>query len=217
MRCKNCNVEIACKSSVCPLCHKPLVSDGEVPFPTPATKKILMGKFSLAYLVIAVIANIVCITLNFVLTPKVLWCVPVLVSFIYVFYFVSVTVLAKRGFHKRILGQALILTAVFAAIKLAIGGNHWIFISWLPAVYLVSDLLMLIFIFKKKNEASKYIATLLLLCIFGAIPCISAYVFDLSVKLPSIIATSVSAAIFIICLIVCRKTIIHELKKVFNL
>ena len=167
MRCKNCNVEIACKSSVCPLCHKPLASDGEVPFPTPATKKILMGKFSLAYLVIAVIANIVCITLNFVLTPKVLWCVPVLVSFIYVYYFVSVTVLAKRGFHKRILGQALILTAIFAAIKLAIGGNHWIFISWLPAVYLVSDLLMLIFIFKKKNEASKYIATLLLLCIFS--------------------------------------------------
>ena len=129
MRCKNCNVEIACKSSVCPLCHKPLASDGEVPFPTPATKKILMGKFSLAYLVIAVIANIVCITLNFVLTPKILWCVPVLVLFIYVYYFVSVTVLAKRGFHKRILGQALILTAIFAAIKLAIGGNHWIFIN----------------------------------------------------------------------------------------
>lgn len=217
MRCKNCNVEVACKSTVCPLCHAPLVSEGEVPFPTPAVKRIILGKFSLAYIVLAVIVNVICITLNFIFTPTKLWFVAVLVSFIYVYYFINVTVAAKRGFHKRILGQALVLTAIFAVIKLAVGGNHWIFISWLPAIYLASDALMLIFIFKKRNEASKYIATLLLLCVFGVIPCVSAYVFDLSVKLPSIIATCVSAAIFLITVIVCRKTVADELKKVFHL
>ncbi len=217
MRCKNCNVEIACKSTVCPLCHAPLVSDGEVPFPTPAVKRILLGKFSVAFIALGVIVNIICIALNFIFTPKVLWFVPVFVSFIYVYYFVNVTVAAKRGFHKRILGQVLILTVMFAVIKLAVGGNHWIFITWLPAIYLASDILMLIFIFKKHNESSKYIATLLLLCIFGVIPCISAYVFDLSVKLPSIIATSVSLLILVVALIVCRKTIADELKKVFHL
>lgn len=217
MRCEKCNVEIGCKADVCPLCHTPVKSDGEVAFPTPATKRIIIEKLKFAYIIVAIIVNIITVTLNFVLDRNTLWCFPVLISFIYVYYFISVTVVAKRGLHKRILGQTLMLTVVFAVIKLAIGGNHWIFITWLPAVYIISDIIMLIFVFKKKQESSKYIATLLLLCLFGAIPCISAYAFKLSVKIPSIVATSFSALIFVVTLCTHFKMIKQELKKVFHL
>ncbi len=217
MRCEKCNVEIGCKADVCPLCHTPLKSDGEVAFPTPATKRIIIGKFKLAYLIFAVIVNVITITLNFVLDPRRLWCFPVLISFIYVYFFISVTFVAKRGLHKQILGQTLMLTVVFAVIKLAVGGNHWIFISWLPAVYIVSDVLMLIFVFKKKQESSKYIATLLLLCLLGGIPCACAYVFDLSVKIPCIVATAFSGLIFIATICTHFTMIKQELKKVFHL
>lgn len=217
MRCEKCNVEIGCKADVCPLCHTPLSSSGEVAFPTPDTKRIIVGKLKLIYIICAVVVNIVTVTLNFVLDPNPLWCFPVLVCSVYVYYFISVTVVAKRGTDKKILGQALMLTVVFAVIKLTIGGNHWIFISWLPAVYMASDIIMLIFVFKKKTEASKYIATLLLLCLFGAIPCVSAYVFDLSVKIPSIVATSLSGLIFVVTVCTNFKTIKLELKKIFHL
>lgn len=217
MRCDRCGVDVACKTNVCPLCHRPLVCDGETAFPVPESKRIFLNKFSLAFKIAATAASIVCLALNFALTPEILWSFPVIMCFVYVYYFVCVTILAKKGFHKRILGQTLVLTLIFAAVKLAIPLNHWIYIAWLPAVYVASDALMLIFIFKNRAEASKYVATLLLLCILGVIPLICAYAFDLSEKIPSIVATALSALIFVVAAIAYRKVIRDELIKIFNL
>jgi hypothetical protein len=217
MRCENCGADIKCKAAKCPLCHAPMNCDGETPFPAPKIKVYVHAKLSLYYLVFAAAVNAFCFVVNFLTDTSFLWCVMVLVCFVYLYYFVRVTVMTQRGFHKRIIGQTLILTAIFAIIRLTVRGNYWIYITWLPIVYFVSDVLMFVFVVLKGNEAPKYIATMMLLCILGCIPTISAYVFDLSVKWPSVAATSVSGLMLIATLIVYRKNILGELKKVFHL
>lgn len=216
MRCEKCNVEITCKTEVCPLCHSPLHSEGEVAFPVPSAKKVFPKKFLLVYFLIALVANIVCITVNLVIGTKSLWCIEVLVSSIYLYHFINVTVISRPRWHKNVLGQMIVLTVLFVIVRLTIGGNHWIFITWLPALYMASDILMIIFMVKQGAEAPKYLATFLFICLLGVIPTISAYAFDLSVKIPSIVATCLSGALFLSSLFIWRKNILHELKKAFH-
>ena len=217
MRCNNCNVEITCQADVCPLCHSKLNSSGETPFPKANPKKLRISLYKKIYIIIGFLITVTCVSVNLTLSPSFLWSLTVPIGFIYFYYLVSVTILTQHGFHKRILGQAVILSVVFIIIRLIVGGNHWMFIVWLPAVYVVSDILMCIFIAKKGKESPKYIMTLLLLCIFGIMPVVCAYIFDLSIKIVAIASTSFSIFIFILTCIIWRRTLIHELKKVFHI
>ena len=219
MRCNNCNVEIACKTNICPLCHKKLSSNTneEIPFPKANVKKLRLPLYKKIYIIIALIATIACAIVNSVFNPKFLWSLTVPIGFIYLYYLISVTILTQHGFHKRILGQAVMLSVIFILIRLIVGGNHWMFIVWLPAVYVVSDILMCIFIAKKGKESPKYIMTLLLLCIFGILPIVCAFIFNLKVKAVAIAVSSFNVLLFILTCIIWHKTLLHEMKKVFHI
>ena len=216
MRCEKCNVEITCKADRCPLCHTPLRSQGEVAFPKPDTRRAHPGKFTLIYLIVAVVVNAICITLNVYFGTKFLWSVMVLVVSVYVYHFINIVLITKPRWHRNVLGQILILTAIFIVIRLTIGGNHWIFIAWLPALYMASDILMIVFMIKQGRESPKYIAMFLFICLLGVVPTICAYAFDLSVKIPSIVATCVGGVMFVSAIIIWRKTILYELSKAFH-
>lgn len=216
MRCEKCNVEITCKANHCPLCHTPLRSTGEVAFPVSKPKRPLPTKFTLVYVIVAAIVNAVCITLNLMMGTKFLWCVMVLIVSVYVLHFINLVLISRPRWHRSVLGQILILTIIFIIIRLTVGGNHWIFIAWLPALYMASDILMVIFMIRQGLEAPKYLAVFLFICLLGIVPTICAYAFDLSVKIPSIVATCVGGALFIAAGIYWRKTILYELSKAFH-
>lgn len=219
MYCKKCEVNIPCKTTVCPLCHSSLSCDGsneELSFPSPSIKKLRLPLFKKIYLITTALIGILSLILNLTINPSFLWSVMVIVALTYAYYLVSVTIFSQRGFHKRVLGQTLILTIIFFILKLVVGGNHWIFIAWLPAIFTSAEFILCIFIIKNRIESNKYVMTLILLCIFGFIPIICAYSFDLSVKLPSIISGGLSGFIIVIACITQRKKLLSEIKKVFH-
>lgn len=221
MYCKKCNVNIPCKTEVCPLCHSSLVditpSDEEFAFPAPNVKKLRLPLFKKIYLALTALICVLSLSLNLALNPTFMWSVIIIVVLTYVYYFVSVTVFSRRGFHKRILGQTLILSLMFIILKLVVGGNHWIFIAWLPAVFTSAEIILCAFIIRNRTESPKYIMTLILLCVFGFLPIICAYVFDLSVKLPSVISSALSGLIIVLSCVAQRKTLLSEIKKVFHI
>lgn len=223
MYCEHCKVNIECKADRCPLCGQQIVGDKEsflAPqqvFPTPKVSKRISTKFSLVYTIISVLATLICIIINFVTNPNFMWSIMVMVCLIYVYYLVRFTFISQGKFNARVLGQALMLTIVFFCVRWFVGGNHWIFITWLPLVYFVSEVLLGAYMIIYKQRARKNIITLITLSIMGVVPTIVAYALNLDVKWPSIAVTAFSLALIVVILILGRKLIIGELKRYFHL
>lgn len=221
MYCEHCGVKIDCPAEKCPLCHKPLKSDEktkkEAIFPKAKIKRRRPDKFTVDFFLCVAVIIIVCIALNLVYTPEFLWSTIVLVCLVYVFYCVRFTFIAQKNFNAKIFGQAVSLTALFVAVRLIVGGNHFIFITWLPIVYLLSDVLLLAYIIINKREARKKIISIIEIGVLGVIPVSAAYIFDLSVKWPSIAVSALSIALVLGTLIFGRKHILGELKRFFHI
>lgn len=219
MYCKKCNVNVNCLTDHCPLCHEPIEADKELDraFPIPKVDKRLHTKFSLIYTILASLVVIACIIANIFTNPEFMWSVMVLICLSYIYYLVRFTFISQGHFTARVFGQAVALTILLFSVRRIFGGNDWIFITWLPIVYFVSEVLLSIYMLINKKRARKYIISLLALSILGIIPVAVAYVLDVSVKWPSIAVTAVSVATIIVSLIMGRKIIVGELKRYFHL
>lgn len=220
MYCEKCKVNIDCKADVCPLCHRPLTVGEpvtELAYKNGKIRKQRLDIFSKIYLSCAFIATVVCIIVNVLNNYEYMWSMIVMVGLSYVYYCIRFTFLAQGNFNGRIFGQTIAQTLVFIAVRVTVGGNHFIFITWLPIVYFISELLLCVYIALNWREARKKMMSLVVLGILGIIPVCSAYIMDLSVKLPSIIASAFSVAVILVTLIAGRKHIIGELKRYFHL
>ncbi len=219
MYCEHCKVKVGCQSDHCPLCKQKLdvCAECEQVFPTPKVYKRLSTKFSFIYTIIIALITLTCLTINILTNPDFMWSIIVLVCLVYVFYLVRFTFISQGRFNARVFGQALMLTVVFFCVRFFVGGNHWIFITWLPLVYFVSELLLAAYMITNKHRARKNIITLITLSIMGVVPTIVAFGLDIAVKWPSIAVTSFSLALILFSLILGRKIIIGELKRYFHL
>lgn len=219
MYCKNCKVTVHGDKTVCPLCKSPLCGEPEAPlFAKPELKKIKLKYFNYAFVIVMVLVNIACLVVNLLLDTSFLWSVMVVISSVYAYFALNFTVFTQNGMHKRILGQTIFLTVMIGFIRIFVDGNNWIYITWLPVVYVASDLSMLTLLIIKKSASFRYVPVFLLIAIFGAIiPVAAAYGFNLSVKWPAIAASCVNAFLLLALPVVYRKTIFKELKKTFHL
>ncbi len=219
MYCKRCKVSVNCQTDHCPLCHEPIEVDKVIDraFPVPKVDKRLRTKFSFIYTVLAAVVVIACIIANIFTNPYFMWSVMVLVSLTYIYYLVRFTFISQGHFTARVFGQTVAVTLLLFSVRWIYGGNDWIFITWLPIVYFVSEVLLAVYMLINKKRARKYIISLLALSILGIIPVGVAYILNVSVKWPSIAVTAISIATIITSLIIGRKIIIGELKRYFHL
>ena len=137
----------------------------------------------------------------------------------YIYYCIRYTVIAQSNFHARIFGQAIVNTVVILLLWRLYSGpgqNNWILITWLPITYFLSELLIGIYDLLNFKEARKKMISLLILCIFGVIPVVTAYVADVSVKWPAIAASAFSGVVIVVTLIVGRNHLVDELKRFFH-
>lgn len=219
MYCKRCKVSVNCLTDHCPLCHEriEISRESERAFPPPKVDKRLHTRFSFIYTVIAAVIVILCIIANIFTNPEFMWSVMVLVCLSYIYYLVRFTFISQGHFVARVFGQAVALTLLLFSVRWIFGGNQWIFITWLPIVYFVSEVLLSVYMLINKKRARKYIISLLTLSILGIIPVGVAYILDVAVKWPSITVTAVSVATITVSLIMGRKIIAGELKRYFHL
>ncbi len=218
MYCKNCGVKINCAADKCPLCHAPLEKKDENAvraFPEAKIKMLRTDKVNLFYGLFALIATAACLADNLLTNSQSLWSGILTLCLIYLCYTVRFTVIAQQSFHGKLFGQTVALTLLFIAIQLIVG-NWFIFIEWLPIVYFLSELLLIIYIFTNKKEARKRFMSLVVMGILGVISASAAYIFDISVKLPGIIVSALSGAVVIVTLLAGRKYVIGELKRYFH-
>lgn len=218
MYCEECRIKIDGKASLCPLCHKPVINDQEkTAFPIANPKQKTRSYFVMIYAIIFVIVVVPSIILNLRFQHSYMWSIMVLVMMAYIFFFVRYTVLKQGHFRQRLIGQTIFLTLIFFVVKMVTGTHDWILIAWLPALYITCDIILVTHMMKFSKYAKKNVISTYLLGILGVIPVISAYAFDLELKIPSIVASGLSVILIICISIIFRKTIITEVKKFFHI
>lgn len=217
MYCKKCGVFIDCYADKCPLCgEKTDCTEKERAYPVPRVSRRRADIVSKVFFWVAVVVSVACVIANILTEYHFMWSIMVIVVSCYIYYCLRFNFLIQKKFTAIVVGQAVALTAVFAAIRIIVGANHFIFITWLPIVYFVSVLLLLGYLIINRKEAKKKMMTLIVMGVMGVIPIVTAYVLDLSVKWPSIAASAISIALIPATLIVGRKHVLDQLKRYFH-
>jgi len=215
-------VTVDCKTDVCPLCRGALENDGKTPkenLPSPkgSVKKQRLDIFSKIYIPIAATAAVACITGNVLTNPKFMWSVMVLVALVYFYYLVRFTFIAQGNFNARIFRQTIALTIVFIVVRLTVGGNHWVFITWLPIVYFLGEILIGAYCIMMRKTSRSRLASFFVLAFLGIIPICAAYILDLSVKWPSIAVSAFSVVVMTVLIITQHKQIFAQIKRYFHI
>lgn len=223
MYCRHCNVKVDCTTDVCPLCGQPLEGtrlpgeNPDLPSPIGHVKKRRLDIFSKVYIPLAAAIIIACVVANVLTNPAFMWSIIVMVSLTYVYYCVRFTFIAQGNFIVRVFGQTIALTIVFILMRLTVGGNHWVFITWLPIVYFLNEVMICVYLITTRKVSKSKLSSFFVFAILGVIPVCAAYILDLSVKWPSIAATAVSVVIMIILIITNHKQILSQIRRYFHI
>ena len=227
MICNKCNVDIKCKTEICPLCQSRLGDDEETINEYKKTKRAFpkrkkkrppnSSKFDMLYFYLAVGLSIVSFTVNLIVSPSILWSLVVIASLIYLYFLVRNTIMAPKKFCGKILGQATVLTVVIIAVEIMLGGKVNLYAYALPIVFLVSQSIVGIFIISNRSKSTRYLVPLLTMGILGVIPFIVALINNLKTIWPSLAVGAISIVIISITIILEHKSLGQELKRIFHL
>jgi len=227
MICKHCNVDIKCKTHQCPLCHNPLDTDEQNlleykksirAFPKRKRKRPPnSAKFDLMYFFIALGLSLVSFIVNLIVSPRLLWSLVVIASLFYLYFLVRNTILSPKKICGKIIGQALVLTLLIIAIEIMLQGRFNLYAYVLPAVYLVSQAIVGIFIAASRKNNIRYLVPLMTMGVLGIIPFIIAINEGIEVLWPSLSVGAISVAIILITVILEYKAIGQELKRIFHI
>ncbi|HHU43955.1 MAG: DUF6320 domain-containing protein [Bacillota bacterium] len=227
MRCEKCNVEIVCKTRVCPLCHERLYKDlsainqikkMERAFPQrPCNRPYATSYFNKVYLVMAINILLISIVANIIITPDVYWSLIVAGLLLYFYFFIRYTILRYSHFNSKVVGQAAFLYAIFILIQQVLDMNLWIYEFALPAIILVSTIAIAIYLLVNIGTAKNYLFSLFILAVLGILPIFIVLFTDAYYIWPSIVAAITSASILLTTIIAGRKTLLAEFKRKFHL
>lgn len=229
MRCKHCNVEIDCKTKICPLCHEKLDEiDESLPQIYPiraqgaAHKKKLSGYW--IYALVCTIIFIPCLAANLIVTPSIQWFWIVGILGIYGYVLIYNTIMSSHSIASKVLIQSAFavgfifaIYGVFKNLDPAISQNVWLFDYALPCVIAISLITMTTFamVFSRKNPS--LLLDCIMFCLTGFLPIILfAAKVVVNPELAYFCAVLCSVAI-LACLIIGRKSVWLEFKKKFHM
>lgn len=230
MRCKYCNVEIGCKTKVCPLCHEKLeddLHDAEnlpVAYPPKNQRKKERRRLSPSSLYLSIAASlfVLCIPINLLTTPEVYWFGIVGILSIYGFVLVRNTVLSNNSIGVKIFWQCVWALIVLLVVNFILSRQipeltgAWVWDYGLPTILLSSTLVVGIYTAIAFRFWNDVIVDAMCVSAVGFLPIIL-YAFKVVTRPEiSITCACVSSVVIIFCGILGRKTLIAEFRKRFH-
>ncbi len=217
MRCEKCNVEVVCKTNVCPLCHSELKVED---FPAAyASQKKRRGRrqipFSQWYLSIATISVVVVAIVSFALSLRSFWTLLTLGLSLYFYFCIITTVLSYKHLNMKIFGQTAALTVLGILLDNILSVRIYVFEIILPIIFLIAILTVTINIIVNINNARSYLVSFFLIVVLGVVPLV-VVIHKGELLWPSLTVASISLAILCILVITARKKIAEELTRIFH-
>ncbi len=219
MFCKNCKVEIEDSSRVCPLCHAPLDGKDEI-FPVvKRTKRKQIITFSQIFWVVALMAIIPCLAVNFALKQEVLWSVAIVGVFIYLYVLIAMTFFSKSHVATKILILTLALAILTGCLQGLTPTVTWAANYAVPIVIMVGAIQLGIASIVSKKTGN-FLFSLFFVSLSGLIPIIYTLAGKEPMLIPSIVCASVCGFELLVLLIWGltggKEIILSEIKRKFN-
>lgn len=218
MHCDKCNVEITCKTDVCPLCHSPVLQDKDLTN-AYAPRRNKIGRrdipFSKWYFSVAALIVVIVAILNLVFARSAYWTLLVAGILLYLYYCIRITALSYRHLNMKIFGQTVALTALGVLLETTINAKTYVFEVILPLVFLIAIITVTINILMNIDNARSFLVSYLLVAILGVIPLIVVFIKN-ELFWPSFSVAIISLITLIILTIVARKKIAEEFKRIFH-
>ena len=219
MRCNKCNVEVK-NSNVCPFCHQ--VLDDNEPniqseYPPKQEKRPLPLRLSPKniYLVIALIASLICIIVNYFTERDVLWCWFMIAVFAYGYLLIANTIYSATEIGAKIFlqGASIVsLAYIYEAIfKTNIATGYCLPII-ITSMIIVSGCLLII---HYKHNKSLFVSCGLI-SLLGFIPIIIYACKATSVLIPAIICAVIGGITLLSSIIFGIKHLKEQYSKVFH-
>ena len=233
MRCKYCNIDVACDSKICPLCHEKLIiPDGldltyepQKAYPDKqkperkAKKKLSITRL---YISIALTVFLLSVPINLLTTPNIYWFAVIGVLGIYGFILEANTILSNNGIGIKIFWQGVGILAVLLTINYLLDKQApeysptWVWDYGLPAILIVASITTGIYTAIALKYFSSAVIDTLIISALGYVPMILYACKVIAHPALAIASTCVSTIIIIFVCILGRKILISELKKKFH-
>ena len=233
MRCKYCNIDVACSSKICPLCHEKLIIPDsldltyEPPKAYPDKQKpVRKAKKKLSvtrlYISIALTVFLLSVPINLLTTPNIYWFAIVGVLGIYGFILEANTILSNNGIGIKIFWQGVGILAVLLTINYLLDKQApeysptWVWDYGLPAILIVASITTGIYTAIALKSFSSAVIDTLIISALGYVPMILYACKVIAHPALAIASTCVSTIIIIFVCILGRKILISEFKKKFH-
>lgn len=225
MRCKFCNVEVDCKTHICPLCHELVTPDeGETLSPAfpPKTAKAEKKRHTHftatnIYLAVSFIAFIVCLAVNLGLKQSTNWFLMVGAILLYGFLTMRNTVMSSNSAWIKAFWQIVMISLILWLAQVVfddvVTETYWLLDFALPIVIMLSVLTLGIIscVLVRRNKALLY--DTLFLSLIGFVPLIFYAVGLVHSVLVSAICAGFCAAVIVCVIIFARKEILEEMER----
>lgn len=225
MRCKFCNVEVDCKTHICPLCHELVTpEEGEnlspaFPPKTAKAEKKRHTHFTATniYLASSLIVFIVCLAVNLGMKQHTHWFLMVGAVLLYGFLTMRNTVMSSNSAWIKAFWQIVMISLILWLAQTifddVMSDTFWLLDLALPIIIMLSVLTLGIIscVLVKRNKALLY--DTLFLSLIGFFPLIL-FAFGLVHKvLASAICAGFCAAVIVCVVIFARKELVEEMER----
>lgn len=227
MKCPHCKVEIACRATVCPLCHAPFHnSEGaldaarKLPRAFPHKGKapfLATSRFDKIYLAVAANLAVLAFLLEFLITGAVKTSVLFSALLFYVYFSIRFTIQHTGYFSQKVTAQTLALTVIIFFARRLMPRPLFVFEYILPSLYILAMLAISVFIIIKHKYPQHYLLSLLSIAGLGLTPMLILTATGNCYYILSVY-TAISAGIVILALLLfAHKNIKREFVRLFHL
>lgn len=218
-QCKNCGITILDDAGICPLCGFALENphDGESIYPdiTGVTKAITM--VARIYLTAAIMISVICVVLNYLKSPDVLWSLVVIGGLVLTYLSLKILVEYEYGYHVRVyttvfaaLGYTILIDAVF-------GFQRWSLNFLFPAMILAIDLAAVILMIVNFRNWQSYLTWQIFMIVLSIVAVVLGNVGLITRPMMSWITLGITIFLFIGTVIIGGRRARTELKRRFHI
>jgi|AGTN01.2.fsa_nt_gi hypothetical protein len=227
MKCSHCNVEINFRTPVCPLCHSPFSRENgsldamkKLPraFPKLGRPPVLgTTMFEKVYFFTALSIALITLVAEFSVYMKVRWFWIVSAGLVYVYFLIRGTIQDTKYFSQKVLAQAVFLSIIGFTLQNVLERPFYVFEYILPTIYLISMIMIGIYILANLKNQRKHLIHLLSVALLAFMP----FAVVLGGSSPNWILTVITASlgglIIIITIIGSMRNIVSEFRRLFHL
>lgn len=172
--CNTCNLHVLGSGQHCPLCFSKLsgMDEEDICEGYPKIKEI-PRKYNLIlrlFLFLSVAAGLVCLLINLLCWPGMLWSLIVATAILLLWETVGFMILSKKNIGRKLLAQMLAVLIVLITVDAVTGWRAWSIGYLAPFVIVASSCAMTIILYIKRTQWREYMLFQFIIAINGFIP-----------------------------------------------